>query len=59
LAPASAIPLVAPVITATFPSSFPTITPFSDYLVGELKHLVTAGEHGEGIHDRLISTGTG
>src|SRR3954454_14413027 len=28
LAPASAIPLVAPVITATLPSSFPTITPF-------------------------------
>jgi hypothetical protein len=29
LAPASAIPLVAPVITATLPSSFPMTTPFS------------------------------
>ena len=52
-------PLDPPVITATLPSSFPTITPFSDYLAGELKHLVKAGEHCEGIHDRLISTGPG
>src|SRR5271165_5870200 len=30
-----------------------------DYLAGEVKHLVKAGEHCEGIYDRLISTGPG
>jgi hypothetical protein len=30
------------------PSSFPTITPSGDYLAGEVKHLVKAGEHCEG-----------
>src|ERR1700756_5159117 len=59
LAPASAIPLDPPVITTTLPSSFPTITPSGDHLAGEVKHLVKAGEHCEGIHDRLISTGPG
>src|SRR3984885_6213085 len=59
VAPASAIPLDPPVITATLPSSFPTITPSRDHLAGEVKHLVKAGEHCEGIHDRLISTGPG
>src|SRR3981081_4388607 len=46
-------------MTATLPSSFPTITPSGDYLAGEVKHLVKAGEHCEGIHDRLIDTGPG
>src|SRR5246127_4362945 len=59
LAPASAIPLDPPVITTTLPSSFPMTTPSIDYLAGEVKHLVKAGEHCEGIHDRLISTGSG
>jgi hypothetical protein len=59
VAPASAIPLDPPVITATLPSSFPTITPSRDHLAGEVEHLVKAGEHCEGIHDRLISTGPG
>src|SRR6478609_4976872 len=59
LAPASAIPLDPPVITATLPSRFPTITPSGDYLAGEVKHLVKGGEHREGIHDRLVSTGPG
>jgi len=40
-------------------SSFPTITPSGDCLTGEVMHLVKAGEHREGIHDRLISTGSG
>src|ERR1700753_2950121 len=35
------------------------ITPSGDYLAGEVKHLVKGGEHREGIHDRLISTGPG
>ena len=56
---ASAIPLDSPVITATLPSSFPTITPSGDYLAGEIKHLVKAGECCEGIHERLINTGPG
>src|ERR1700677_825087 len=59
LAPASAIPLDPPVITATLPSSFPTVTPSGDYLAGEVKHLVKAGEHCESIHDRLINAGPG
>src|ERR1700751_4365688 len=59
LAPASAIPLDPPVITAILPSSFPMITPSSDYLAGEVKQLVKAGEHCERIHDRLINTGPG
>ncbi|HET7074553.1 MAG TPA: hypothetical protein VFI55_10800, partial [Mycobacterium sp.] len=46
-------------ITATLPSSFPTITPSGDYLAGEVKHLVKGGEQCEGIHDRFISTGPG
>src|SRR3977135_2322120 len=46
-------------MTATLPSSFPTITPSSDYLAGEVKHLVKAGECCEGIHERLINTGPG
>src|SRR6201998_4748084 len=59
LAPASAIPLDPPVITATLPSSLPTTTPSGDYLAGEVKHLVKDGGHCEDIHDRLIDTGTG
>jgi hypothetical protein len=35
------------------------ITPSRDYLAGEVKHLVKAGEHCEGIHDRLINTAPG
>jgi hypothetical protein len=38
------------------PSSFPTITPSSDCLAGEVKHLVKAWERCEGIHERLINT---
>ena len=38
------------------PSSFPTITPASDCLAGEVKHLVKAWERCEGIHERLINT---
>jgi hypothetical protein len=30
-----------------------------DHLAGEVKHLVKAGEHREGIHERLINTGPG
>src|ERR1700737_1481137 len=56
---ANAIPLDPPVITATLPSSFPTITPSGDYVAGEVKHLVKAGERCEGIHERLIDTGPG
>lgn len=41
------------------PSSRLTITPSGDYLAVEVEHLVEAGEHCEGIHDRLISTGPG
>jgi hypothetical protein len=48
-----------PMVSAALPSSFPTITPSGDYLAGEVQHLVKTGEHCEGIHDRLVSTGPG
>jgi hypothetical protein len=40
---------------SALPSSSPTITPSSDYLAGEVKHLVKAGERCEGIHERVIN----
>jgi hypothetical protein len=35
------------------------ITPSGDYLVGEVMHLVKAGDHCEGVHDCLIDTAPG
>src|SRR5882724_8279640 len=50
------MPLDPPVITATLPSSLPTITPFGGYLAGEVEDLVKAREQCEGVNDRLINT---